>query len=94
MQALYLLGSGLSGEPNCTIRIDCSDLLSDFAARVSGARDAAEILSDLHYAVLAECEEFLSSLLNELQLTMEAAMESSIRLNSSPEPTKILPPSL
>lgn len=54
----------------------------------------AEMMSVLHYAVLAECEEFLSVLLDRMQLTKEAAMENAIRLSASPELTIIIPPTL
>jgi len=88
------IGSGLSGGFNCSVTIDCSDLMSDLAARLSAEQDPAEMMSDLHYAVLAECEQFLSVLLDRIQYTKEAAMENASRLSASLELTIIAPPIL
>lgn len=91
-KGLRLLGSGLSGEPNCTITVDCSGLLSDVAARLSAGETLAEMMPDLHYGVLAELEECLGILLAQLQQTIGGPMNNPIGNNNSPEPTIIMPP--
>ncbi len=66
--------------------------MSDTVRRLSAGGTFAELMPDLHYGVLAELEECLSKLLNQLQETVEANMNNPIESSNSPEPTNVQPP--
>ena len=77
--------------------VDCSSLLSDIAERLSAGETFAEMMSDLHYAVLAEIEEYLDGVLSLIQVTFEEVSVNNsqeMRPNNNPEPMLLLPPRL
>lgn len=88
----HLLGCGLAGGSNCTTTIDCSDLTSDFAARLSSGEDLDQLFTDLHYGLLAEVDEVINWLRVQLHSTMEVAMNNQIGRSNSPQPTSNVPP--
>src|SRR5437868_14485929 len=67
-------GCGLSGRPECLIIIDCCDLNSDLARRLSAGETLSEMMSELHYGIMAEVEGFARELLNTLQTTIGETM--------------------
>lgn len=87
LQQATLGDSGLSGGPDYTVTVDCSDLMSDIALRFLAGDTLAELLPDLYYGVQAEVEEFLSVLLETIRLAMEVNMPSrdTIGPSNSPE---------
>lgn len=89
-----LLGSGLTGGPDCSITIDCSALMADLVTRISSGENVDAILADLYYGLEAEISEFLDRLFENVLFTLEVTMSQTdtIRLNSSPEPTTLPPP--
>lgn len=73
------------------VTIDCSDLLSDFAARLLAGEPLSELMPDLHYGILAELEECLRLILAQLQSKMEVIMNNPIGNNNNSEPTTTCP---
>ncbi|HEX5736848.1 MAG TPA: hypothetical protein VF131_28720 [Blastocatellia bacterium] len=73
------------------ITIDCSDLVSDVARRLSAGEISAELMPELRYGVIAEVEEFVTELLNRIQTTMETNMINTVQngLSSNPQPTTL-----
>jgi hypothetical protein len=61
----------------------------DFATRVSAGETLAELISDLHYGVMAELEECLRIILSQIQSRIEENVNNPIGNNNSSEPTKI-----
>jgi hypothetical protein len=68
--------------------------MSDLATRVSSGENLEVILQDLEYGIEAEASEFLDRLLENVFFTLEVTMSQTdtIRLNTSPEPTILMPP--
>ena len=87
----YLSGSGLQGEPDCMITVDCCTLMADLSHRISTGFSIEELMSDLHYGVMVEIEMFATTLIDRLQRLLEGAMSQSIGPNNSPEPATIRP---
>lgn len=86
-----LSGSGLPGEPDCVIRVDCCTLITDFLHRLSTGEPVDQLVSDLYYGVMVEAERFLTMLFTRLQPLSEDTMSQSLGLSNSPEPATIRP---